>query len=537
MTIWRGLSLDLRKDVVNLLKCAIKRPSGHAPTLSLLPLLCVVLLLLSACGAPRSIIPPSENEAEVSGMGSATNPSADGDSEATGDGGTTGETPPVQDDGKTSEVSSDILKASDLNPDEKAMLGTLVDTVSYFSTDENKLKKFESSPDNFDLRTDILPNAQVWLNELRGQTNALLNVIKSSHKGKEAPGLEEMLDLLKTMSGDIQSDDVFQDSQKAVETLREWMNELTKRAKALPDVPPPANEANVDGAVDTGNGVTATSAPLSDEEREAIQEAVQEAVQAVVPEAVREAVQEALQDGTRNEPKKPSVLLILVLVFIVGGIILAIRAIRAFLEKKAENVARKATEETRKRTRTESVNKIPASHNDLIDEDKINASLLDYSSELRSKSSENSKGEESEPPEEEPPEPKPKPETYYFRVTSPTITEGQPIYLEKQGPRGEILGVSRNDSPTSSPELYDIYPIIPGKAEPEDDVIKRGNLPKKVLTSGDTKKCFDINPKQLPTGDPLLVTVTKPAIIRQTKGNQYLLEWKLRGHLDVASGS
>ena len=165
------------------------------------------------------------------------------------------------------------------------------------------------------------------------------------------------------------------------------------------------------------------------------------------------------------------------------------------------------------------------SYHNRIDEDTLFDSLSGLSETSKEEPSETSKREPLETPK-----PEPKPE--YFTVTSKTVTEGQSVYLKKQPSRGEIQGISRNNNPSSGPQAYDIYPVMTGV----EDNGKRGIVQRTMLKTGDIKKCFNI-PEQLPTGDYLSVTVTKPAIVQPTRDNQYLLEWKCRGTLKVTGGA
>ena len=132
--------------------------------LSLLPLLCAVLLLLSACQSGRDIVPPTDTGASGTNSGGTTSANVDG--------GTSDETKPLP-----------VLQEKDLNGTERNTLNTLKYTVS----NSKRLQNLDSQ----DFET-VLSNAEQWLKELQKQTDDLKDTLRKNHSNSDAPGLENL---------------------------------------------------------------------------------------------------------------------------------------------------------------------------------------------------------------------------------------------------------------------------------------------------------------------------------------------------------
>ena len=193
-----------------MLKQMKKRTAAPPWMMSLLPLLCAALLLLSGCARRDLIVPQPLDTASVAA----------------------GELP---DHALTRDLLPSALRKN---------LDDLYSGVRYVSMELAELESKNSA----DLK-DVLSSAETCLQYLTVLTNQSQDEF-DKHYGADvdtvAPGLRKFSDRLATMLMVTQSNlsenpmtslAVFSDAQEALEKLRLWLDELDERARVLPDLP------------------------------------------------------------------------------------------------------------------------------------------------------------------------------------------------------------------------------------------------------------------------------------------------------------
>ena len=472
------------------MKRAIKRtvapPGKHTLIVSLLPLLCAALLLLSGCRSER-MIRPSNNRESVT------------DSDATTTAVDNGATPGTTNDGATAELPPHALTRDILPAVARRALDTLSAEVSYVS---DKLAAMESEATEM---KDVLLQAETWLQYLtvlKEKAQTEFTVRYGADADTVAPGLEKFSVRLELMLRVIRSNlstepsqnlQRFQNSQETLKKLNEWVNELTERAQALPDLPLAERPAVPE------LGPKSSVAVVEDEEDEmsAILGELSDKV-----DALSVAENDILQrlDSILAEPPRVSLGVFGVAFFIFSALSLAFSillflAVRTLARQQALARQQSGTFTGREKARDD----ISDTLEELSDKVSSLVERIDDMSQIAR-------------PVDEIPQSSALPQKpEYFKVISSNGAGA--VYLWKQPHYGDIYGMPSKNNP----QTYDIFPAM----SQTTDNGTRGMVNRNRLIFGDIKRCFDI-PKALPAGEKLFVTVKESALIGQT-GNQYAL--------------